>query len=469
MNALEPRVQTLNNRPPRTAGDYVLYWVQANRRTESNHALAWAVHLANLNRVPLLVYEGLTCSYPDANDRLHTFILEGVPEFQADLTRAGIGYIFYLRRTPADPNNLVYRLAEKAVALVTDDFPTFNVAAHNRSVPSRVEVPYYAVDSSCIVPMIVHEKRAWAAYTIRPKIHRELPLWLKPLPFTPPSVPWNEALLPCDVAECRTPVSRTTIPELVASCAINHTIPLSKSLRGGTTEARSHLQHFLASRLSRYSKESGQPSKKATSELSPYLHFGHIAALEVALAVRTYAAEHKLIADEFLEELIVRRELAFNFSRWTPMNETLDVLPDWCRKTMTKHADDPRPVTYTFEQFLNAQTHDPLWNATQLEMLTEGKIHGYYRMYWGKKIMEWSPTLDEALRTMFRIHSIYALDGRDPNTATGILWCFGLHDRPWSERPIFGQLRYMSYDGMKRKTDIAAYIRQIDSPQATLL
>lgn len=469
MNGLELRVRTLNNHPARTTGAYVLYWVQANRRADSNHALAWAVHLANLHRVPLLVYEGLTCSYPDANDRLHTFILEGVPEFQADLTRAGIGYLFYLRRTPSDTNSLLYRLADNAVALVTDDFPAFNVADHNRSVPARVQIPYYAVDSSCIVPMNVHEKRAWAAYTIRPKINRELPLWLKPLPFTPPAVPWTETLLPGGLSEFRTPVRRDIIPELVASCAINHTISLSKSYRGGTAEARIRLQHFLESRLSRYSKESGQPSKKATSELSPYLHFGHISALEVALAVRSYAAEHKLVADEFLEELIVRRELAFNFSRWTPKNETLDVLPDWCRKTMAKHADDPRPVTYTFEQFLNAQTHDPLWNATQLEMLTEGKIHGYYRMYWGKKIMEWAPTLDEALRTMFRIHSIYALDGRDPNTATGILWCFGLHDRPWTERPIFGQLRYMSYDGMKRKTDIAAYIRQIDSPQASLL
>ena len=469
MNDLSTRVRTLNNHTPRSNGAYVLYWVQANRRVDSNHALAWAIELANLNRVPLLVYEGLTCSYPDANDRLHTFVLEGVPEFEADLKRAGIGYLFYLRRTPADANNLVYRLAEKAVALVTDDFPAFNVVVHNGQVPARVEIPYYAVDSSCIVPMNVHEKRAWAAYTIRPKITRELPQWLKPLLFSPPAKTWDDALLPGGVAEFRTTVRRERIPELVASCAINHEIPLSKSYRGGSTEARLRLEDFLASRLSRYSQESGKPSKKATSELSPYLHFGQISALEVALAVRRYAAEHKLIADEFLEELIVRRELAFNFSRWTPENETLRVLPDWCLKTIAKHADDPRPVTYTFEQFRDAQTHDPLWNATQLEMLTEGKIHGYYRMYWGKKIMEWSPTLDEALRTMFRLHSIYALDGRDPNTATGILWCFGLHDRPWTERPIFGQLRYMSYDGMKRKTDIEAYIRQNNSPQGSLL
>lgn len=462
-------MRNLNDRPANTQGGYVVYWVQANRRAQSNQALAWAVRLANLHKVPLLVYEGLTCAYPEANDRLHTFILEGVPEFASDLKQAGTGYLFYLRRTPAEANDLVYRLAAKAVCLVTDDFPAFNVLEHNRRVPPRLTVPCYAVDASCVVPMNIHEKRAWAAYTIRPKITRELPRWLVPVAPERPTIAWNDALLPEGAASLRTSVTKQNVPALVASCAINHSIPVSQSFRGGRAEALARLDIFLETRLSRYAKESNQPSKRATSELSPYLHFGHISALEIALAVRSYAAEHKLIADEFLEELIVRRELAFNFSRYVPNAETLDILPDWCRKTIAKHANDPRPVTYTPEQFERAETHDPLWNATQKEMLLEGRIQGYYRMYWGKKIMEWSPSLEEAARTMFRIHSIYALDGRDPNTACNIFWCFGLHDRPWTERLIFGQLRYMSYDGMKRKTDTAAYIRQFNSDQASLL
>ena len=168
------------------------------------------------------------------------------------------------------------------------------------------------------------------------------------------------------------------------------------------------------------------------------------------------------MAEEFLEELIVRRELAFNFARFAGLQvESLEALPDWCKRTMAKHAADPRAFVYSPEQFENAATHDPLWNAAQRELLLRGTIHGYYRMYWGKKIIEWSATYQEALRTMIRLHDVYALDGRDPNTYTNILWCFGLHDRPWGDRPVFGQLRYMSFDGMKRKTDVEAYIREI--------
>ena len=168
-----------------------------------------------------------------------------------------------------------------------------------------------------------------------------------------------------------------------------------------------------------------------------------------------------MIADEFLEELIVRRELAFNFVHFTSDVESLDPLPDWCKRTMAKHAADPRPWSYTPKQFEQAETHDELWNAVQKELLLRGKIHGYYRMYWGKKIIEWSPDYERALQVMIHLHDIYALDGRDPNTYANILWCFGLHDRPWVERPVFGQLRYMSLDGMKRKTDTATYINEI--------
>jgi deoxyribodipyrimidine photo-lyase len=268
-------------------------------------------------------------------------------------------------------------------------------------------------------------------------------------------------LIPEDLETQRTSVTASNIAELVAGCEINHGIKPSISFEGGHEVARKHLDLFLAQRLRRYEKESGKPSLHATSELSPYLHFGQISALDVALAVREYAAEHKLMADKFLEELIVRRELAFNFARFTEDVESLDAVPDWSKRTMAKHARDARPSLYTPEQLEGAETYDALWNATQKELLIRGRIHGYYRMYWGKKIIEWSPTYEQALRVMIHLHDVYALDGRDPNTYTNILWCFGLHDRPWSERPIFGQLRYMSLEGMKRKTDTAAYITEI--------
>ncbi|HEX5226691.1 MAG TPA: hypothetical protein VFW44_03235, partial [Bryobacteraceae bacterium] len=230
---------------------------------------------------------------------------------------------------------------------------------------------------------------------------------------------------------------------------------------GEPSAAHRRLRHFLKHNLHRYANLSNQPSENATSGLSPYLHFGHISSLEVALAVEDYAREHKLMADRFLEELIVRRELAFNFARFTEHPQSLNALPDWARKTLGEHACDRREVLYSRDQFEEARTHDPLWNAAQKELLAAGKIHGYYRMYWGKKIIEWSKTTEEALATAIDLNDRYALDGRDPSSYANILWCFGLHDRPWPERPVFGQVRYMSYDGMRRKTDVDAYIERV--------
>jgi deoxyribodipyrimidine photo-lyase len=461
MNVQPERIRSLNEAPFREKASYVLYWCQSSRRAESNHALAHAADLANESGLALLVYEGLTCSYPNANDRLHTFILDAVPERAKSLKRVGAGHFFYLRGKKKDPDDLLYKLAAKARCVVTDDFPVFIPALYNSRVPAKIGIPYLAVDSSCIVPMNKHEKRAYGAYTIRPKMHRELPGYLKPLSPIQLKHLWRDDLIPETLRSHRTEITASEIPAFVAACEIDHTIPPSTTFTGGSAQARKHLKLFLEQRLRRYANESNQPSKHATSELSPYLHFGHISALEVALRVEEYAKEHSLLPDKFLEELIVRRELAFNFARFAEDVESFDVLPDWCKRTMSKHAHDKRPEHYTAAQLAKAETCDPLWNATQKELLLRGRIHGYYRMYWGKKIIEWSPTYEEALRVMIHLHHVYALDGRDPNTYTNILWCFGLHDRPWAERPIFGQLRYMSFDGMKRKTDIDAYIKEI--------
>lgn len=449
------RVRLLNEATIRTPARYVLYWSQMNRRVESNHALAHAAGLANQLNLPLLFYEGLTCTYPYANDRLHTFLLEGVADTEKRAKKAGIGYVFYLRKRRSDPNDILYRLAEDAAAVVTDDYPTFIADEHNRRVPGRMDVAYFAVDSSCVVPMSCMAKREYGAYTIRPKIHKLLPEYLTPAPAVRVKQRWNYP-----VPRFHTEVAGDKIGGLVAQCEIDHGIPPSRTVRGGRTAAEKRLRDFLSHSLRRYAREKNEPSAHATSGLSPYLHFGHMSSLEAALAARKYAARHKIIPEEFLEELIVRRELAFNFSRFCPQ-PSLDDLPDWARQNMKKHARDRRTSVYTYAQFERGETHDTLWNATQKQMLLEGHIHGYYRMYWGKKIIEWSPTYRDAFETMVRIHDQYALDGRDPNTYTNILWCFGLHDRPWPDRPIFGTMRYMSFEGMKRKTNVAEYIRGI--------
>jgi deoxyribodipyrimidine photo-lyase len=436
-----------------------------NRRVASNHALGFAVELANQHDLPVLYYEGLTCSYPFASDRFHQFILQGSPETARALEKLGIGYLFHLRRRTADADNALYRLAKNAAAVVTDDYPVFVARNHNNRVPDRISVPYYAVDASCIVPMAHFEKQEYAAYTIRPKIKRVLSEYLKPPPALRVKRKFSGAgaggagLRPASIPrDLHTSVTERNIPALIASCEIDHCVAPSPARPGGRREAGKRLARFLEHNLRRYAKFSREPSAQATSGLSPYLHFGMISSLEVALAVREYAAEHKLIADEFLEELIVRRELAFNFARFSRTLNSLDALPAWDR--------DRREFVYSREQFERAATHDALWNAAQTELLTHGVIHGYYRMYWGKKIIEWSATHAEALATMIYLNDRYALDGRDPNTYTNILWCFGLHDRPWTERPIFGMIRYMSLDGMRRKTDVDAYIRQIHDKQS---
>jgi deoxyribodipyrimidine photo-lyase len=319
-------------------------------------------------------------------------------------------------------------------------------------------VESYAVDSSCVVPASCIPARSYAAYSIRPKIQKLLPEFLKPAP----PVKLDQRF----EGQARG-LPEGQIADLVASCEIDHNVRPSAAFRGGRKEAERHLRQFLEDRLRRYSSEKNEPSAHATSELSPYLHFGYIGPLEVALAVREYATEHKLVAAEFLEELIVRRELAFNFVRYSRKVDSLEELPDWARATLDQHRHDPREAVYSRDQFETAGTCDDLWNATQKELLLRGKIHGYYRMYWGKKIVEWSATPEEALATMIHLHDRYALDGQDPNTYTNILWCFGLHDRPWGERPVFGAVRWMSRAGMDRKTDTKSYIKEIEYLERT--
>jgi deoxyribodipyrimidine photo-lyase len=449
------RVRQLNKANLKPDRKYVLYWAQMNRRVDSNHALLYAVEIANSLKLPVLYYERLTCSYPYASDRLHTFILQGVPENAKRAKKAGLGYCFDLRKGHVDRDDTVFTLASDAAALITDDFPTFVTPQNNARIGQRLDIPYFVVDSSCIVPMSKFEKREYAAYTIRPKIHRFLPQCLKPA--DPLKVNRRfDGTLPGFHVE----VTANNIRSLVAECEIDHAVKPCETV-GGRLAAEKALDTFLEQNLRRYAKERNEPSAHATSGMSPYLHFGNISSLEIAMKVKAYAQEHHLIAEEYLEELIVRRELAFNYSRFVDNPESLDNLPDWVQQTMSKHAPDRREHVYKREQFERAETADALWNASQKELLLRGKIHGYYRMYWGKKIIEWSATYRDAAETMIYLHDRYALDGRDPNTYTNILWCFGLHDRPWGERPIFGSLRYMSLDGMKRKTRWQAYIDEI--------
>ncbi|MEI9815290.1 MAG: deoxyribodipyrimidine photo-lyase [Acidobacteriota bacterium] len=442
MVALE-RVRLLSDESARAEAHYVLYWALINRRLDSNHALAFAVEQANKLRLPVLVYEGLTCAHRWANTRFHQFIREGVEDNAKQAKELGLGYLFYDRARREDRDDALYRLSEHAALLVTDDYPGYLARHYNATVPAKIGVPYYVVDASCIVPMGCFSKQEYAAYTFRPKVQRLLDDHMHPVE-TKVDFRWQGTL----------PI----LPNTSESEEIDTAVPASAKFRGGRKAALARLDGFLENGLRHYAKSNREPLAQATSQLSPYLHFGHISALEIALAVRDYAAEHKLIVPEFLEQLIVRRELAFNFASRGPDPRTLAALPAWAQATLAKHDGDAREWVYSREQFELADTHDELWNATQRELLRDGIIHGYHRMYWGKKIIEWSASHQEALDTMIYLNDRYALDGRDPNTYANILWCFGLHDRPWTERPIFGMIRYMNLAGMQRKTHVQAYI-----------
>jgi len=444
---LDPRIRKLNDAAVRTGGRYVLYWCRSNRRVESNHALAFAAGLANQLDLPLLFLECLTCDYPYASDRLHTFALQGMPGTAARLRKLGIGCAFHIPRRKHEGEAAFFAVVRDAAAVVTDDCPL--------PAPS-VDVACYAVDSSCIVPANCIPSRCYAAYSIRPKIHKLLPQFLQAVP---PIRVRREFAQPAPALAAE--VNAAGIAKLVTACEIDHSVAAPAGIEGGRAQAKRRLANFLRHRLCRYARDRNEPSAHATSELSPYLHWGYISSLEIALAVRKYAAGHKLIADEFLEELIVRRELAFNFVRHAAAPESLDELPEWARRTLNLHRKDRRDPLYNREQLESAATCDDLWNAAQTELLLRGRIHGYCRMYWGKKILEWSPSPAEALAAALYLNDRYALDGQDPASVTNILWCFGLHDRPWPERPIFGTVRSMSRAGMERKTDVAAYIREI--------
>lgn len=454
MQQISERVQLLNEREPNPEGRYVLYWMQMFKRVSQNHALEIAIRKANKFKVPLVVYEGLKYYYPWANDRIHSFILEGVEEKRREFAKRGIKYVFFLQMDENSAKQTVAALARDACLIVTDDYPCFIIPRHNAVIAERAEIPVYAVDSCGVIPMSRFEKEEYAAYTIRPKIKRMLGDYLKPLDESEVETRANGLEVNCP----KTIVD--DIPKLVAECAIDHSVPPSGVYKGGSAAGRERLAKFVGEILSDYGAARNKPDRDGSSRLSSYLHFGFLSPVEVALAAKNSDAADES-KEAFLEELIVRRELSFNMTRLNPDYDSLKCLPEWVHQTMRKHADDPREKIYTLEQLENAETDDPLWNAAQMELVKTGEIHNYVRMLWGKNVIGWSRSYEDAFETLVHLNNKYALDGRDPNSYAGILWCFGKHDRPWMERPVFGTIRYMTSNSTGKKFDSKAYIRWV--------
>ena len=443
----------LNDKDERKDAKYVLYWMQMYKRAHDNHALKFAIEQANELDLPLVVYEGLKYYYPWASDRLHTFILEGVAEKRKEFEKLGISYIFYLQKNDKSPKQTVKKIAEDAAIIVTDDFPCFIIPDHNQAIVEKAEIPVYVVDSNGIIPMSKFEKEEYAARTIRPKIGKILDDYF--VPFEEAKIKNKKTGIKVDCPD--TKVTAENIEKLVSECDIDHTVKPSPIYKGGTKNGRKRLKYFLENILDDYDETRNKPEIDGSSRLSSYLHFGFLSSLEIALAVKNSDAPKKS-KDAFLEEIIVRRELSYNFTEHNKDYDSLKSLPDWVQKTLREHARDERPEVFTLEELENCKTYDELWNATQREMNITGEVHNYVRMLWGKLVIQWSKNYEEAFAVLEHLNNKYCLDGRNPNSYAGILWCFGKHDRAWQEREIFGKLRYMTTNSTGSKFDSKKYI-----------
>lgn len=450
----DPRVRLLNDRPVRKDAKFVLYFCQIFRRGEDNAALSYAIMRANELGLPCVVYEALGSDYPFASDRFHHFVLEGAADTARVLATRGIKHIFFLPRTAAEARGILQKVAERAALIVSDDFPTFVVQDHNVNASRRATCPYVVVDDCTVVPLSLFPKQEYAARTIRPKFHRALEAWLRPIDEPKPKLdPPGKLDLPFKPIDFAT----ADIPSLVAACEIDHSVPPAAEFPGGSAAAAKRLRGFF-SRLSGYVADHNEPSRDSTSHLSPYLHFGMISARKVAIETKNAEAGSEEDNAAFLEQLLVRRALAYNFARTRPDHATYAALPDWAKATLAKHAQDPRPDLLTLEDLDDARTPDELWNTAQLELRVRGIIHNYARMLWGKLPITWMKNPSDAHAAIVHLNDRYALDGRDPNGYTNISWCFGLHDRPWPERAIFGTVRSMTSRSASTKLDLEGYL-----------
>jgi deoxyribodipyrimidine photo-lyase len=425
--------------------------MQQSVRTEENPALQLAAELAKERNLPLQIVFGLTENYPEANLRHYTFLVEGLVDVGRRLAERGLRLDVWA----GSPDTVAVRAAAKARILVTDHGYTRIQRLWRHRAAEACVCPLLRVEGDVTVPVeTASEKDEWAAATLRPKIHRLLPDFLEH---------HSSGEIP-DVKSSPEPETGALLSEdlhhLLTTMQLDRSVSPSEAWRGGETTAEATLESFLNSRLQQYHELRSHPDRDHVSHLSPYLHFGHIAPLKIARRVHQTDAPSEA-KSAFLEELIVRRELACNFVWFNRHYDTYDCLPEWALKTLAAHASDRREVIYTQRELEAAATHDPYWNAAQREMTDTGFMHNYMRMYWGKKILEWSASPREAFETALYLNNRYQLDGRDPNSFAGVAWCFGKHDRPWQERPIFGMVRYMNAGGLKRKFDIDAYVRRV--------
>ncbi len=460
----DPRVTVRRAGAPDSNGRCVVYWMQRAQRALDNPALDVAVEAANALQQPVVIFFAPMPFYPHANLRHYAFLAQGIPDTAERARKRGIGFV--LRRY-LEQSLLTFCHEVKASLVVGDENPMREPSHWRELAAKKLHVPLWTVDADVLVPSKLLEKEQYAARIIRPRLQQRLEEFLTP-PHNPNAkVEWAKPrglhAFPDDGSFDLTEGWK----------GLDRSVQPVDSFRGGTSEALKLLRDFVTHKLAHYPERHGKPELDGTSRLSPYLHFGHIGPHTVALAVESARAP-RAAKDDFLDQLITWRELAINFVHFNPLYDSIESAPDWAHRTLAAHARDPRPVTYSQQQLEQAETHDELWNAAQRQMLHAGWMHNYMRMYWAKKILEWSESPAVAYQTAVYLNDKYFLDGRDPNGYAGIAWAIaGKFDRPWFERPIFGTIRYMSGNAAGKKFDSGQYIAQMaklagQRPQANL-
>jgi deoxyribodipyrimidine photo-lyase len=444
----EDRITVRRAGEPNAEGNCVVYWMQHAQRAEDNPALDVAIRIANELGKPVVAFFGPVPFYPNANLRHYRFLAAGVPDVASGLESRNVGFAFR-----PYPNHSLLKFCEEArPCMVISDEDPLREAEHWRvKAMQLLRVPFWTVDANVVVPSKLLLKEQFAARTIRPRIQKLLPQFLLPGKKVVARVRWKSGAHPRFSGD-----SDNFLAEWKLSRSVSP-VPM----RSGTSEALRALSQFVRNGLRKYPDEHNHPEVNGTSHLSPYLHFGQLSPIRVALAVQKAKVPGRA-KEAFLEQLIVRRELAINFVKYNPAYDSADCLEPWAERTLSEHARDKRPILYTEAQLENAETHDPLWNAAQKQMVITGWMHNYLRMYWAKKTLEWSPSIATAYQRAVTLNDRYELDGRDPNGYAGIAWAVvGKHDRAWSDRPIYGKIRYMSYASTSRKFDSKKYIAQI--------
>jgi deoxyribodipyrimidine photo-lyase len=480
------RIQTCNAAPARPDGEYVLYWMTAFRRLGWNFALEHAADRARELGRPLVILEPLRAGHPWASDRFHRFVLDGMAGHARRLTKSKVLYYPYVEPAPGKGRGLLEALAGRACLVVADDHPGFFLPRMVAAAARKLKVRMEKVDSNGLLPLRATDRVFNAAFHFRRFLQKALPDHLADFPEEDPlasPLPKRLPGLPKEILR-RWPAAVLDGTLSLAHLPIDHAVAPVPGLAGGSEAAAAVLERFLEERLGGYGEGRNHPDEQMSSGLSPYLHFGHVSPHQVFAAVASWEewTPERLgqgargavdgwwgmspAAEKFLDEAITWREVGYNMAVHQPGFDQYGSLPDWAQRTLGQHERDPRPHLYSLEEFEAATTHDEVWNAAQTQLVREGRIHNYLRMLWGKKVLHWSASPREALAVLIELNNKYALDGRDPNSCTGIFWCLGRYDRPWApERPVFGTVRYMSTESTLRKLRLKRYLERHSSQE----